>query len=408
MTITKNAIIFPILALTIADSLNYISWSGSASGTLLNSVIAVFRYSALFVLISIYNKIDRKYDLPANIFLIMNTLLVWQVATLAKGIITAKDYWDWRFLLFDSSLFLFIPLTFYIGRTILWFKTICAFTVKYLFKYGFIIIPLALVTNRELYSRLMISISIIIILIPYFDRKWRMLILIVAVASIAVEPGFRTNIIKTAASLGILCTYYFRKRISVRLMRIAFLTLFLLPVFFTLLAYVSGYNIFAEVLSEDNTIEYTSEGEVQNLAADTRTFLYQEVFTSLIDNQTLVTGEGASGKYKSAWFNEHGTGRFASEVGFLNIILYSGIIGIAIYAIFLITVAYYALYRSNNWLSKMLGVMIGIRWLLCFIEEFTQFDLNFFFFWLVLGLLSSNKFRSLNDSEVKEIFKFSL
>ncbi|MNU07373.1 hypothetical protein D3C72_2529360 [compost metagenome] len=40
-----------------------------------------------------------------------------------------------------------------------------------------------------------------------------------------------------------------------------------------------------------------------------------------------------------------------------------------------------------------------------FVEEFTQYDMNFYFFWLAIGLASSNEFRSMNDNELKNWFK---
>jgi hypothetical protein len=38
-----------------------------------------------------------------------------------------------------------------------------------------------------------------------------------------------------------------------------------------------------------------------------------------------------------------------------------------------------------------------------FIEEFSNFDLNNFVFWVAIGLVLSKKFRSLSDIELKSI-----
>lgn len=408
MKISKQIVLIPLFALTLSDTLVYVSYSGNASGTLVNTAVAFFRYLSFFSVIYICNKTERNKDIPSNLSILMSAIMIWQIITLIKGVLLVNDYWDWKFLLFESFLFLSVPLTYYVGKIMLFFKTICIYTLKYLFKFGFLIIPLALVTNTELYSRLMMPVSVIILLVPFFERKWRILIFIVAVVSVAIEPDLRTNIIKTATSLCILATYYYRQRISVGLIKITHLVLFALPLFLAFLAFATGYNVFADVLQEDDKYEFRgANGETANLASDTRTFLYQEVITSLVNNGTLITGEGASGKYRSDFFNEHGTGRYSSEVGILNIILYSGLIGAVLYLSFLLLVSYYGIYRSNNWLSKMFGLLISVRWTLLFIEEFTQFDLNFYFFWLALGLLSSQKFRQLSDAEVIELFSFS-
>jgi hypothetical protein len=53
----------------------------------------------------------------------------------------------------------------------------------------------------------------------------------------------------------------------------------------------------------------------------------------------------------------------------------------------------------------MLGLYISFRWLLSFIEEFTHYDLNFYFFWLAIGLVSSTGFRDMSDNEIKKFIQ---
>lgn len=51
----------------------------------------------------------------------------------------------------------------------------------------------------------------------------------------------------------------------------------------------------------------------------------------------------------------------------------------------------------------MLGLLIASRWSLSFIEEWHQYNLNFFFFWLVLGLISNELFLKMNEEQIKRI-----
>lgn len=73
----------------------------------------------------------------------------------------------------------------------------------------------------------------------------------------------------------------------------------------------------------------------------------------------------------------------------------------------LIMAAYYAINKSNNKLSKLLGVYIACRWVLYFIEDIALFDLNNFFLWLSIGLCYSNSFRALSDKELRDFFRMS-
>ena len=54
----------------------------------------------------------------------------------------------------------------------------------------------------------------------------------------------------------------------------------------------------------------------------------------------------------------------------------------------------------------MLGLFIASRFLLSFIEEFTQYDINFYFFWIAIGLVSSTQFRAMSDQQLKTYFLF--
>ena len=98
-------------------------------------------------------------------------------------------------------------------------------------------------------------------------------------------------------------------------------------------------------------------------------------------------------------------GRYGAEVGFLNILLYSGIIGVILYLLMLLTASYYAIFHSNNFLSKMLGLLLAGRWITFFIEEFTNFDLNNVFIWIIIGMVSCIEFRALSDDDLKLFFR---
>lgn len=154
-------------------------------------------------------------------------------------------------------------------------------------------------------------------------------------------------------------------------------------------------------------IVISKEGYDDNLAADTRTFLYIETFKTLINNDSLTIGEGAAGSYISEWEFEYliDNRRYATEVGFLNVLLHSGIIGILLYFLLILVSSYYALVKSNNDLVKMLGLFVAFRWIVFFIEDMTAYNINLFFFWISIGLCLSNQFRLMTNSDLVLFFK---
>lgn len=398
----RTLIYTAFLLIGLADFLMYTALAGYSAG-FTPTVALVAHYVTLFIFIHVFVRSDGRKELPSLVYVLFQLLLIWNMVTIVTGALFANDYWDWKMLFYSSALFLLLPLALYVGNNLQYARSLFKFIIYYWFRYGFLLIPLALATNIELYSRLMIMVATFLLFIPYLKFRWQMLIIVVCVASIMIYLGFRSNILKIAGSLLILSTYYFRLFIPLKLLKAVHVVMFALPLVFLGLGISGTFNIFTDLTSTE--YEMATQGESsENLAADTRTLLYVEVLHSLVKSGRIWTGEGATGKYTSEIFDYLGDnrGRYGSEVGFLNTLLYSGIIGVILYAAFLFATSYFAIYRSNNWLCKMLGLMIAFRWIMYFIEEFTNFDLNFFLLWVVLGMISSRTFRSLSDRQVNQ------
>lgn len=404
----KKLIFYIILLLVIADALLYISNSGFGD-VFFTPISLVAKFTALGIIMVIAKKSTWGEDIPNRLLKIFKLLMMWNIISIIYGAFTANSYWDWKFLLLTSSLFMLIPLAFFIGKNLVLVSHTVYYVLNFLFVYGFFMIPISLSTNEELYSRLMIPVSIFIVFIPYLRKKPAILVLIVAVTSFLLMVTFRTNVIKISIGFIIVSTFYLRSFISLKLIKSAWLTLFITPLILLFLGVSGTFNLFEEMSKKDGYRVKTSAGQTENLAADTRTFLYVEVFNTLIESNSWITGKGAVGKYKTIYFTDLITGnmRYGSEVGFLNTFLYSGIIGVVAYAVMLMSTSYYAIFKSRNWISKMLGLTIASRWVLYFLEEFTQFDLNFFFLWFTIGLISSKKFRSMTDKDVAFFFSSS-
>lgn len=404
---TKKITFTILILFVISDTLLYISNSGFGD-TYFTPISSFCKYVALFAIIYISSKSKLSNGIPKSIFNIYRLLLAWNVVTILHGVLTAKSYWDWKTLLLSSALFLLIPLVFFIGRNLLLARQTLFFFIKYICVYGFLLIPLTLTTNEELYARIVVPVSFFLVCIPYLKPKHRILLIIVAFVSILSILDFRANIIKITVSVLTLGVFYLKSIFSNKIYKWAHAIMFILPVFLLIMAVFGGFNLFEQLQKNEGYTIKTRGSEASNLAADTRTFLYVEVFQTMNDNNAWIFGEGAVGKYKSIYFTELVTGnmRFSTEVGFLNTLLYSGILGVLLYFLILFFCSYYAIYRSNNYLSKMLGLLIASRWVLFFLEEFTQFDINNYFLWIILGLVASNRFRSFTDSYLTQFFKF--
>jgi hypothetical protein len=255
----------------------------------------------------------------------------------------------------------------------------------------------------------MIPISLFILFFPFLKLKWKILLLIVSATSVLMSIGFRSNIIKLSFSVLLLLIFYLRNFIRLSWIRFALFALFALPLIFFTLAITNKYNLFQEISKDEDYTRINRLGKEENLTMDTRTFLYAEVFTSIHNSGNWIIGNSAAGSYQSTWFYNDGGAiegkRYGCEVGILNILMRFGIIGVIIYFLLLYNVSYYAIMHSSNILSKMLGLFIAFRWTYSFVEEYTQYDLNFYFFWIAIGLASSVQFRRMNDLEIRKYFE---
>lgn len=402
----KSLIFFSILFTATVDLFNYLSYSEAVNYSFSTYIIAILSYFTIFITLYIYFKKKNSFKrlLPKKIKIIFSLWLLWLIINLIRGVILANDYLDYKFLFLISVPFTFICLVYYTGTSIYFFRYNFLTFLKYFMLIGFLLIPLTLISNPQLYSRLMIPIGVYILFIPYLNIKWKTLITIVAITSILMVLDFRTNIIKTTISIFILSTFYLPFILRKWTLNIINKIFFIIPFLFILFS-LNGYNIFDEISNKNYEVKGNDNTKI-NMTSDTRSFLYIEVLNTFESPLQLIFGLGSSGSYKSIWFYDTGGAidgkRFRTEVNMLNILLYHGILGVIIFSILMYKISSIALNNSNNKLSQMLGLLIASRWFLSFIEEFTQFDLNFYFFWLVMGLISSNHFRELSDHQIKD------
>lgn len=401
----SRLIIFTLIAVIFTDILRYIVISGNTSVENSTAISTVLNYISISILIFFsYKEGFKNNEIPRLIKYFLLIWIYWTFLNLIRGVFFATDYWDWKIILLSSFSFSLIPLTFFIGKNLYNTKTIFLYIIKYLFVLGFLLIPLSWATNRELYSRIMIPISLFIIFIPFVNSKKRFIIIAVTLTSVIMILDFRSNLIKIGFSLMLLLLYLLRNLTNRKFLQFIQICLFSLPIILFLLAVTNNYNIFTN-FSGDEGYYIDGPQELQrNFMADTRTGLYRDVLATMEQSGNWLMGEGAGGRYQTERFDYlgDGRGRSGSEVGILNILLYYGLIGVIIYFLLLFTVSYYAIRRSNNTLAQLLGLYIAFRWTFAFVEEFTQYDLNFYFFWITVGLVSSTRFREMTNDDVKQ------
>lgn len=369
----------------------------------------ILLYISIICLVVFYAKTTWKKDLPPGVLPIFNLLLLCNLIAFIRGMFFATKYFEWKIILTDGSggLSFFIPLAMLVGLNICYGHKLLRLSINILL-YSFLLVPLFINYSNEIYARLVTPVVFLIMLTPYYKFKQQLIIYIVAFASAAIALTWRANVLHIGLSLSILAIYYFRSLISKRVLFALQILIFALPFYFLVLG-INGKSIFAK--NEDKGVMVSSKNGDEDLTADTRTNMYEEVLGDLYKTDDIWLGRGSNGKYKTQYdwelVEDFGDERGNVEVGFLKTLMYTGILGIVIYAIILLMAVYYGTNHTSNTLTKMLATFLACHWVVMFMENMPDYNIYFYFSWVAVGVCFSKKFRALTDSQIKEWLRYS-
>ena len=247
------------------------------------------------------------------------------------------------------------------------------------------------------------------ILIPN-HRKWLLFAIILFYFS-ALEQ--RNDMIKIliVSTIGFSISYLYQiiPQWSIKLAHLIFL---IAPIILLGLAVNGTFNIFKmdDYIQGDyeQKINTTEGVEDDDLKADTRTFIFQNVFYTMEKYNAWILGRspalGDEG-VDDFWGVDEETkmiGRYGNEVGIMDILLWYGLIGVIIYFFIYVRASYLAIYKSKNRFAKGIGLYVAFLWMWAFVWEKPMFDTFFMMDLVLLGLCFSTKFRQFSDAEMGE------
>jgi hypothetical protein len=343
--------------------------------------------------------------------LIIYIYLTWCCIAIIRGFFEVQNYWDWKGLLLNNILVMLLPLVSVLGTKNKIPQEIFFNFIKYLLPFSIIVFFLsARSANGDGFAPFVSPIYYLIIFIPLLTRKWKVIIVFVAIISFFSNIDSRSNLIRIIFCFGLMSVYYIRHIITKKVLEIFRLLLFIIPILLFILAINGIFNVFdmdSYLKGDFSYSKKSTSGDTQedSFTADTRTFLYDEVILSGIIRNTWLYGESAASGYISEYFfesiyNTGSKGRGGAEVGILNIFNSLGLIGVCIYTLVFFYASFLCVNKSRNYICKLLGIFIAFRWLYSWVEEFTNFDMNFFFLWLIVGLCFSESFRDKTNSQI--------
>jgi len=315
-----------------------------------------------------------------------------------------NNYWDYKYIFIHYIPFIFFVTTFIFGLEPENLKIITNFYSKIIFPLTAILFVLVNIRYPELISRMLIPLSFFIIFFYYLKNIQKIMILFLSIVIVFFDQSLRINILNIIVSYLLLFFFY----LNIKNKKIYFLLYFIIiitPLILILLSLILNFDVFYFF---NNILTSKISSSNLDLIANTRSFLYIEVYNSLNNLYEFVFGKGANASYASFAFQNSSIvfeqGRFSSEVGFLNFILKSGIFGFILFSTIFIYPSYLGIKYSNNIISKILSLKLIIYWFLLFVEYYHSINISYFFIFFISGLLLSKKLRDYSDDEISSIF----
>ena len=247
--------------------------------------------------------------------------------------------------------------------------------------------------------------NVFLLCLPFVSKKWRRRLLFAALLIALLDIDRRSILANTffCMGLGLFATVALKRMVKTGM----YLALILLPILFFALGVSGVFNVFQYM---ESSYSYQTERSERDMFVDSRTNIYDDVFSELQDQNAILWGLGGNGKthtslteLKNANYGDiYKHGRSGTESGMLNYIQYGGLIGFIIYGLLLSIGSYRAVFKSNNRLMALIGLYVAFKFLFSFVEDRVGFQPHTFYLFLTIGMCYNVKLREMDDDEMTE------
>lgn len=399
MMFSKKQLLFAstILAL-IYHFVFYMNTYGPVKG-LLNNMIYLIAYASILIIFFIYISTKWRVDFKDKISLrIHDLLIIWILVCFVRSMLQIGNGEEMRLYLLSNymAISLFPVLFLLVGVNAKYFYSINRTLIIYMIIAG--VLSMFFLNYFELQIFLLMPVFYVILTMPLRSVTGKLFIILITISIIAVSLSNRAGILRILISYSIVAAYYlmlYARMNKKLLIMIIFLILMLPPV--ALYLGTKGQSVFQMTLG-DNETAYSQ----MDPYADTRTFLYYEVFQDMKSNNAFVFGKGLNAGYYSESFRTYS--RPIVEVCFLQLLLKTGIVGVLLYLTVILIALFKALKRAQNLFIKSLGILLASYIIMMFIENQVAYNLLNVVIWIVVGMCHSEELLNMNNREIKQLF----
>ena len=252
-------------------------------------------------------------------------------------------------------------------------------------------------------------------MVPYLNNKYKYIILSILFFVFITNLGTRTNIISFIFYILLIILFSY-KFLLFKMRKIMAISMWVIPIIFLILGLLGIFNIFkiGDIYENSITVSGGIKKGERDLFTDSRTSIYEDVFTELSNRHAYIFGLSANGKTEtsliditnSQFSKIYSDGRPGTESGMLNHIQYGGLIGFIFYSLLFIYASYLAIWKSNNRFTVVIGLWIAFKYILSFIEDRMAINIHYFFIIIAISICYNNRIRKLDDLEIKKFFRY--
>ena len=379
-------------------------------------VTALFWFLSLMTL-QIYYKYAKENILPIenSSIIYIKLYIIWNIISSLRGFFLSENYWDYKYSILNG-LSLVLPIISICCIKPIFIKTVLNF---YIYRILLFVPLIALLLGKIIFTnalpQYLIPLTFIILLLPAVKIRWSILIFFILLVTFLLDPGSRSNFIRFGISIILAIFIYIAiylkfKESTVKLISVALGSIMLFaPIVFFILATTLDFNVFkiSEYSGNESTfVQLEADGTKtqRDIGTDTRTFLYEEVLNSAINNNYIIFGRTPSRGNDSNIFINEAEGmreeRISNEAGILNVFTWTGIIGVVLYFLIFIRSFLLSVFHSNNIYSKVIGVFTVFQWAHSWVENIQLFSFMYINIWLLVGFSCSLSFRKMNNSQM--------
>lgn len=333
-------------------------------------------------------------------------ILIWMALILVSGFAGTtfcRDYWDWKQLVSNV-----LDFSICVAALMAYSPDILQIALNYLYKHFWkLFIVLVLFLMSDGIGKFMLPFSFLALFYPLLDAKYRRFVWIALLITIFLGYDGRSEILKFlfCITVGLFSLRHDIEKYSRRW----YWLFYVLPFILFMLAVNGTFNIFK--IGEELNLNNDETSRIN--ATDTRTLLYEDVIATTLERNSILWGGTLARGYHSDWMivmddqtdiigDVHYGERSKTESSMLNVFMYFGIIGVIIYLVLFGSASYLAIFKANNTYIPVIGLTVAFRFMMGWIEDFTNFDLNMFFLWSMIGICYSPRFREMTDEQFCE------